>query len=145
MFSSWLSMENRSIHKKSIQDDKFLNALAEAFRLQEAIINSTHFAIISTNPEGIINSFNRAAEELFGYSSDEVIGRSNPLVFHDLEQIVSVAESLSKEMGANVEPVFDVFSLKVRREDKPFRSEWTMIRKDGTRFPGFVSITALKD
>ena len=67
-------MENSPLSHKYIQEDKFLNALADAYRLQEAIINATDLAIISVNPEGIITSFNVAAERLLGFTAEDMIG-----------------------------------------------------------------------
>ncbi len=83
---------------KALQDDKFLNALADAYRLQEAIISATELSIMSTTIDGMITSFNRAAEKLLGYSSEEVIGRLNPVVFHDLHEVVDQSQKLSVEI-----------------------------------------------
>jgi PAS domain S-box-containing protein len=138
-------MEKRPISEKAIQDNKFLNALAEAFRLQEAILNATDLAIVSTTPDGIITSFNKAAEKLLGYSSEELIGKANPLIFHDLEEVVKRSEKLSHETGAPIEPVFEVFTFKPKNENRSEITEWTLIRKDGTRFPATLSITPLHD
>jgi PAS domain S-box-containing protein len=138
-------MEQKPFPEKSIQDDKFLNALAEAFRLQEAIINSTPLAIISTNPDGIINSFNRAAEELLGYSGQEVIDKVTPLIFYDLGEIVAAAEKMSRELGVTVAPLFEVLTRKVDVGGGPYSTQWTMIRKDRSRVPALVSISALRD
>lgn len=138
-------MDNGSFPQKSIQDDKFLNALAEAFRLQESILNQLNLAIISTNPEGIITSVNTVAEEMLGYSSQDLIGKSNPLIFHDMGEVVETAEKLSASLGMRPEPVFDVFTRKVNAGDGPFKTEWTVIRKDGTRFPGSISFSSLRD
>ncbi|MFZ6013367.1 MAG: PAS domain S-box protein, partial [Bacteroidota bacterium] len=88
-------METSSLSHQ-LKDDKFLNALADAYRLQEAIISATELSIFSTTTEGIITSFNRAAEAMLGYTAEEVIGKSSPLVFHDLEELVKRAEALSK-------------------------------------------------
>ena len=82
-------MESRLTPENKIHEDKFLNALADAFRLQEAVINATELAIISTTREGIINSFNTSAEQLLGYSQHEVIDRLNALSFYDLDEVVS--------------------------------------------------------
>jgi PAS domain S-box-containing protein len=57
-----------------------------ALRLQ-AIIDSTVDSILSTDREGIVATWNAAAESLFGYRSDEVVGVSNllliPPAYHD--------------------------------------------------------------
>jgi PAS domain S-box-containing protein len=138
-------MENRDIPSKAIQEDKFLNALADAYRLQESIINSTHLAIITTTPEGVISSFNSAAENLIGYSSVELIEKHTPLIYHDLEEIVKRAEELSREKGLNVEPVFEVFTTLAQLQKGALREEWTIVRKDGQRFPALISFDALHD
>ena len=46
--------------------------------LQEssAIIASSFDAIVSRTPDGIVTSWNAAAERIFGYEAEEIIGRS---------------------------------------------------------------------
>jgi len=127
------------------QDDKFLNALAEAYRLQEAIISATELAIMSTNKEGVITSFNRAAEVLSGYQPEEVIGKISPLVFHDLDEIIKHSHELSEELNTTVDPGFDCLVVRARQTRKAERREWTFVRKNGTRFPVVLSVTALWD
>jgi PAS domain S-box-containing protein len=138
-------MEKRSLSEKSIKEDKFLNALAEAFRLQEAILNTTELGILSVTPEGIITSINRAAEKLLGYTADELIGKSTPLIFHDLDEIIKRSHELSEEFNVPIEPVFDVLSIKPRLQKITYREEWTFIRKDNIRFPAMLSVSALRD
>jgi PAS domain S-box-containing protein len=140
-----LPMEKHSLPEKKIQDNKFLNALAEAFRLQEAIINATALPIVSTTPEGIINSFNSAAENLLGYTAQELIGVSSPIVFHDLEELIKRAEEVSRSMHVSMEPVFEVLTIHAREQKQADRKDWTLIRKDGSKFPAQVSLTALRD
>lgn len=138
-------MEKRSLPNKTTQDDKFLNALADAFRLQEAILNTTELGIISVTPEGIITTFNKAAEALLGYKAEEVIGKSNPLIFHDMDEIAKRAHQLAEELKVAIEPLYDVFTVKPRLQKITYRQEWTFIRKDGTRLPALLSISALRD
>lgn len=138
-------MEKRTIPNNYTQNDNFLNALAEAFRLQEAILNTTDLAILSVTPEGIINSFNKTAENLLGYKAEEVIGNSSPLILHDLDEVIKRSQELSKELGQVIEPVFDVFTIKPRISKTTYREEWTFTRKDGSSFPGLLSISALRD
>ena len=138
-------MEKIPLKKKPGKEEIFLNALAEAYRLQESIISTTELSIISTTPEGLITSFNKAAEKLTGYTSEEMIGKASPIVLHDKIELIERAEALSSELGIEVEPTFDVFKQTVKTKKVSDRREWTYIRKDGTRFPVLLSITPLWD
>lgn len=138
-------MEPVPLFRKKLSDDKFLNALAEAYRLQEAIIHATELAIISTTTEGIITSFNHAAEKLLGYTAEEMIGRFTADIFHDVNEINARAAELSRELGTTVQPGFETFIAKAQQKDSADRREWTYVRKDGTRFPVMLSISALWD
>lgn len=138
-------MENSPLSHKYIQEDKFLNALADAYRLQEAIINATDLAIISVNPEGIITSFNVAAERLLGFTAEDMIGKQTPVLFHDPDEIVLRAKELSEELNDTVIPGFDVFVAKARARKTTDRYEWTYISKGGKRIPVMLSISCLHD
>ena len=140
-----LSMEKRSLPDQTARDDKFLNALAEAFRLQEAILNTTELAIISVSPSGVITSFNHAAENLLGYPAEDLIGKSTPLLFFDLDHVLKRAQELSEELKIPIEPVFDVFTAKPRLQRITYREEWTFTRKNSTQFPALMSVAALRD
>jgi PAS domain S-box-containing protein len=138
-------MESGSLPNKSIQDDKFLNALAEAFRLQESILNAIHLSIISTTLEGVISSMNKQAEILFGYSAEELIGKATPFIFHDIGEVSGVAEAIAAELGIRSEPVFDVFAKKISVTNAPYRAEWKVIRKNGDTLPSMISMNELRD
>jgi PAS domain S-box-containing protein len=138
-------MENLPLPHNYIHDEKFLNALAGAYRLQEAIINATDLAIISTNSEGVITSFNQAAEKLLGFASEEMIGKQTPVLFHDPDEIVLRAKKLSEELNENIMPGFEVFATKARMRKTTDYQEWTYINKNGNRFPVLLSISCLRD
>jgi PAS domain S-box-containing protein len=138
-------MDKPSTRDKSVQEDKFLNALADAFRLQEAIINATELPIVATNREGVINSFNTAAENLFGYAATEVIDKSSCLLLHDMDEVVSHVEEMVKLHQVTHEPIFDAFTALARLERKAQRREWKLVKKDKTRFPASVSMHTLED
>jgi PAS domain S-box-containing protein len=118
--------------------------LREVTELQKAILDSADYAIISTTPDGTITSFNPAAEEMLGYAAEEVVGKETPAIIHDLEEIIERAGIFSEELGYAIEPGFEVFVAKARH-DLPNEYEWTYIRKDGSRFPVLLSVTALRD
>lgn len=138
-------MEESPFDNPFLQEDKFLNALSEAYRLQEAIISATELSIISTNAEGIITSFNRAAEVMLGYNANEVVGRFSPLVFHDLDEIIQHTYQLGTDADTAIEPGLASLVTKARLTRSADRREWTYIRKDGARLPVIVSISALFD
>ncbi len=118
-----------------------LRRLAE---LQRAILDKAAYGIISTTPDGIVSSFNPAAERLLGYRSDEVVGKLTPASWHDPEEIEQRALQLSEELGESVPSGSEVFAARLRR-NLPEEGEWTYIRKDGRRIPVILSITALRD
>ncbi len=112
--------------------------------LQGAILENVSYGIISTTPDGIVTSFNPAAERMLGYAADEIVGKQTPAYWHDSEEIVRRAMRLSEELGETVTPGFDVFAARPRHR-LPEEGEWTFIRKDGERIPVSLSVTALWD
>lgn len=113
-------------------------------RLHEAILEATNYAVISGNTEGVITSFNAAAERMLGYSADEVVGRATPALWHDPEEVANRATELTRLLGRKIEPGLECFTAKARL-GPPDEAEWTFIRKDGSRFPVTLTVTALKD
>ena len=117
-------------------------ALRELATLNQAILDSANYTIISTTVEGTISTFNRAAEKCLGYSASEVVGKTTPALFHDPEEIVERSRELCQELNTPIQPGFEAFVAKVRRGEIDER-EWSYIRRDGSRFPVLLSITAL--
>ncbi len=112
--------------------------------LQQAISDGANYCIISTDIDGIIRSFNDAACRMLGYSAEEVIGNHTPVIFHDPEEVAKRAVSLSQELGETIEPGLDVFVEKARR-GLAEEQAWDYVRKDGSRMPVILSVTALRD
>ncbi len=129
--------------QKSTQDRKAIE-IQGPLNLQAEILKHAAHGIISTTPEGLITSFNPAAERMLGYSAEEMVNLQSPSVFHDGMEVVQQAGILTLELGEPVEPGFDVFVIQARK-NKPIEKEWTYIRKDGTRFPVLLTVTAVRD
>ncbi|HLP06638.1 MAG TPA: PAS domain S-box protein [Opitutaceae bacterium] len=110
---------------------------------QHTILDNAAYGIIAVGPDGVVTSFNRAAERLLGYKAAEVVGRMTPLRWHDPAEIESRAKEFSTELREKVPATFDVFAARARR-DLPEEREWTFIRQDGHRVPVLLSITALR-
>jgi signal transduction histidine kinase/ActR/RegA family two-component response regulator len=112
--------------------------------LQTAILTSPNFSIIATDEKGIIQLFNVGAERMLGYLATEVVNKISPSDMHDPKEVIARAATLTNELATTIAPGFEALAFKASRgiEDT---YELTYIRKDGTRFPALVSITALRD
>src|SRR5687767_10841410 len=112
--------------------------------LQRAIFNSANFSSIATDAKGVIQIFNVGAERMLGYAAAEVVNRITPAAISDSQEIVARAKALSVEVGTPITPGFEALVFKASRGIEDIY-ELTYIRKDGSRFPAVVSVTALRD
>ncbi|NLR66250.1 PAS domain S-box protein [Chitinophaga varians] len=100
--------------------------------------------LIVTEPMGHIRFFNPAAVKMLGYPAREVTDTGSLTQFHDFQELEYRATKLSEELGQQVEPGFDSLTVKARL-NLPNENEWTYIRKDGTRFPVALTVSAIRD
>jgi PAS domain S-box-containing protein len=112
--------------------------------LQTAIFNSANFSSIATDAKGVIQIFNVGAERMLGYTAAEVVNRITPADISDSLEIVARARALSIEAGSEITPGFEALVFKASRGIEDIY-ELTYIRKDKSRFPAVVSVTALRD
>ena len=115
---------------------------SESDTLRRTIVNSAPFAIIATNPQGVIQAINPAAEVLLGRSAESVVGLATPELFHDPAEVAQRARQLTQELGREIAPGFEVLAARARRGD-PEEREWTYVRHDGQRVPVVLTVTAL--
>ncbi len=119
-------------------------ALLKAGALQSAIFNSANFSSIATDAKGVIQIFNIGAERMLGYSAAEVMNKITPADISDPQEVIARAKALSVELATPIQPGFEALVFKASRGIEDIY-ELTYIRKDGTRFPAVVSVTALRD
>ncbi len=119
-------------------------ALAKAGALQSAIFNSANFSSIATDARGVIQIFNVGAERMLGYTAAEVMNKITPAHISDPQEVIARATALSLELGTPIAPGFEALVFKASRGIEDIY-ELTYIRKDGSRFPAVVSVTALRD
>jgi PAS domain S-box-containing protein len=119
-------------------------ALLKAGALQAAIFNSANFSSIATDEEGVIQLFNVGAERMLGYTAAEVLNKITPADISDPREVIARAKALSLELATEIAPGFEALVFKASRGIEDIY-ELTYIRKDGSRFPAVVSVTALRD
>jgi len=119
-------------------------ALLKTGALQNAILNSANFSSIATDDKGVIQLFNVGAERMLGYAAADVLNKITPADISDPQELIARADTLSAELGTPIAPGFDALVFKASRGIEDIY-ELTYIRKDGSRFPAIVSVTALRN
>jgi len=110
------------------KDASIPEELERARALLAAIVAYSEDAIVSKTLDGIVTSWNRAAEQLFGFSADEMIGQSITRIIPDHLQHEEV----------------DILA-KVRKGERIERYETTRVRKDGQRLEISLTISPIRD
>jgi len=130
----------REIPQPHETEKAFLTAEA----LRKAIFNSANFSKIATDANGVIQIFNVGAEHMLGYSAEDVVNKITPADISDPLELIARSLALTKELGTPISPGFEALVHKASRGIEDIY-ELTYIRKDGSRFPAVVSVTALRD
>ena len=93
-----------------------------------AIVDSTVDAIWSRTPDGIVTSWNAAAERMYGYSAEEMVGSSVAVI-----------------VPADLEGEFHDLNERLRRGETVEQMETVRIRKDGMRIDVAITVSPIKD
>ncbi|MEO8621221.1 MAG: PAS domain S-box protein [bacterium] len=125
-------------------DVRHAEALLKTGALQSAIFNSANFSSIATDAKGVIQIFNVGAERMLGYTAADVVNMITPADISDPQELIARAKALSVELGTPITPGFEALVFKASRGIEDIY-ELTYFRKDGSRFPAVVSVTALRD
>src|SRR6202158_1796564 len=120
------------------------DALLITGALQRAIFNSANFSSIATDARGVIQIFNVGAQRMLGYAAADVVNQVTPADLSDPRELVARANALSIELATPITPGFEALVFKASRGIEDIY-ELTYVRKDGSRFPAVVSVTALRD
>src|SRR5687768_4326653 len=133
-----------AVAAEGITEVRRQEALLKAGALQSAIFNSANFSSIATDEKGVIQIFNVGAERMLGYAAAEVMNKITPADISDPQEVITRAKALSTELKTTITPGFEALVFKASRGIEDIY-ELTYIRKDGSRFPAIVSVTALRD
>jgi PAS domain S-box-containing protein len=112
------------------QNDNAADAALSAGQngLLAAIVDSSDDAIVSKNLNGIINSWNKSAERLFGYDANEAIGQNITLI-------------IPREHRDEEKMILE----RLKRGERVDHFETVRMRKDGTTFEVSLTISPVKD
>src|SRR5436305_557236 len=138
------TLRRRVRRERNVTEVRRQEALLKTGALQNAILNSANFSSIATDEKGVIQLFNVGAERMLGYAATEVLDKITPADISDPQEVIARAAALSHELGTTITPGFEALAFKASRGIEDIY-ELTYIRKDGSRFPAIVSVTALRD
>ncbi len=138
------ALGDRTVEATVEADAQHAEALLKTGALQSAIFNSANFSSIATDAKGVIQIFNVGAERMLGYTAAEVVNKITPADISDPREVIARAQALSTELGTSITPGFEALVFKASRGIEDIY-ELTYIRKDRSRFPAVVSVTALRD
>ncbi|MEQ1440288.1 EAL domain-containing protein [Fontimonas sp. SYSU GA230001] len=116
--------------------------LAQASALRESILDHAPFAIVATDPAGVITEMNPAAERMLWYRRDELVGHATLRVFVEVSHASADREVPAAGSDTAQTPV-DALLHRARRGFVDER-EATYIRKDGSRVLVNQVVTALR-
>jgi signal transduction histidine kinase/DNA-binding response OmpR family regulator/CHASE3 domain sensor protein len=122
------------------------SALRKVNRLHQAVLDGAGYAIIAMDTASQITLFNKAAEQMLGYTAEEVVGKEQAPLFHDSAEVAAWLDNMSKLAGSKMRA--DNVIGFIRDNPTVFTGEereWTYVRKDGSRFPILMKLTVLHD
>ena len=100
----------------------------QATRLLAAIVESSHDAIVSKSLNGVITSWNKGAEQLFGYSAEEAVGQNITLI-------------IPPERGDEERTILE----QLTRGERVDHFETVRMRKDGSLLDVSLTISPMRD
>ncbi len=112
--------------------------LEETSARERAVLDGASVAIIGTHLDGIIHTYNAAAERMLGWTAEEMLGKRTPSLIHDPAEVAARAREL------RIEPGFEVFVHRARAGAAETRA-WSYVRKDGSTLPVSLTVSAIRD
>jgi len=129
-----VNLENRDeLGQVAISFNKIATALVLASTHRQAVLDNAADGIITTNEQNIIESFNPAAERIFGYKTAEVIGQDIAMLVPETDPNGSADQSFSYRRQCERTAI-----------EAPQKVEGIGQRKDGSHFPLELSISQMR-
>ncbi|RMN88477.1 CHASE domain-containing protein/sensory box histidine kinase, partial [Pseudomonas coronafaciens pv. coronafaciens] len=113
-------------------------------QLRNVLDAATEVAIIATDLDGLINTFNVGAQKMLGYAQEDVLGKFRLMDLYQSAELELRAGSLSRELGRPVSASQLMFLDAVQEGSHPSQ-EWTLQRSDGSTLVVDMLVTAVRD
>lgn len=128
-----------------ITSRKEAETASEAARreLEMLLDAATNFAVIATDKQGIITTFNTGAERMLGYAAEELVGKETPMILHIESEINARRAELVEKYDEQIEGL-DIF-VKDASLGGYEDHEWTYNCKDGSTVTVQLVITPKRD
>ena len=107
----------------------------------DSVFQNAPFSIVATDTRGLITAMNVAAEKLTGYHREDLVGKAPLTILHDERELSTKAVNGDPE-SARVRDGFDVLTAGAAAGEME-ETEWTLIRRDGTRTPINLAMRAV--
>jgi PAS domain S-box-containing protein len=116
--------------------------LGTVSKLEAILEYSTKTIIVGTDNSGKITFLNKGAEQLLGYTQEEILHSGNLEMFHIPEELLALQNELFTTTKKKLQG-FELFQELVHKDQSA--RNWTLKRKDGTTFPVLLTITTIKE
>jgi PAS domain S-box-containing protein len=134
----WVYGTHMDITERKLAEQQLAQTMAT---LQNVLDSATAVGVITMDPDRTIRVFNKGAENLLGYDADELVQRQSVGVFFERSELAALSETLELTWGHEPDPQ-EVFEHVVGiREEQ----EWTLVRKDGSRFKASLIFSPMRD
>jgi diguanylate cyclase (GGDEF)-like protein/PAS domain S-box-containing protein len=113
--------------------------------LHRSIVQTRSHSIVAMDARGVITLFNKGAEEMLGYTAQEVVGRCTPMQFLDPDEVAQYAVAAGGEQQKNIPSGFGALVAKIMATGVPDENDWTYVTKSGKRGVAHLSLSVLTD
>ena len=134
----WVYGTHMDITERKLAEQQLAQTMAT---LQNVLDSATAVGVITMDPDRTIRVFNKGAENLLGYSAGELVQRQSASLFFERSELAALSETLELVWGHEPDPQ-ELFEhvLNIREEQ-----EWTLVRKDGSRFKANLIFSPMRD
>jgi diguanylate cyclase (GGDEF)-like protein/PAS domain S-box-containing protein len=113
-------------------------------QLRNVLNAATEVAVIATDLNGVITTFNVGAQKMLGYRDEEVLGRLSLKDFQLPAELERHGEQMSQRYGRQICAAEALF-VEAAEEDGHESQEWTLLRRDGSSLQVNMLVTAVRD